>query len=371
MAHIGIDASRMAWARRTGTEQYTAHLVEALTRLETYHHLTLYFNRLPSPPPAWPEQVQVRTMPFPRLWTHLRLSWEMARRPPDLLFVPAHVLPLWRPRRSVATIHDLGYLFFPQAHPRRRRLELHLSTAWNARVATRVIAVSRATRDDLVRIYRVPAERVEVVYHGVEERFHPQEDPAALARYHLPERYFLYLGTLQPRKNLERLLEAYAHLPAGAPTLVLAGARGWYYQRIAATIASLELERRVLLPGYISDQDVPAVLGAATALVYPSLYEGFGLPALEAMACGTPVIASRASSLPEVVGEAGLLVDPLNVEEIAAAMQRLLDDPALGQELRRQGLEQARRFTWERCARETMMVLEKALEVGTFERSNV
>ena len=362
MAEIGIDASRMARARRTGTEQYTTRLLEALVRLPTAHHLTLYFNRRPASAPAWPAHVTVREMPFPRLWTHLRLSWEMARRPPDLLFVPAHVLPLVRPRRTVVTIHDLGYLYFPQAHPPLRRLELHLSTLWNARVAGRIIAVSQATKNDLVHRYRVPAERIRVVYHGVEERFRPISDPAILSRYGLPARYLLYLGALHPRKNLERLLEAYAGLPEDAPPLVLAGPRGWYFERIAAAIASLGLGRRVLLPGYIADEDVPAVLSAALALVYPSLHEGFGLPALEAMACGIPVIASRTSSLPEVVGETGLLVDPLSVEELRAAMACLLADEGLRGELGRRGRERAGLFTWERCARETLDVLEEALK---------
>lgn len=360
MTTIGIDASRMAWARRTGTEQYTAHLLEALVGQGGPHHPRLYFNRLPDPRPAWLEAAEVREMPFPRLWTHARLSWEMLRRPPDVLFVPAHVLPLWRPRRTVVTIHDLGYLHFPEAHPPRRRLELHLSTAWNARVATRVIAVSQATKDDLVRHYRVVPDKIAVVHHGVEERFRPTPDPAAPARYGLPSRYLLYLGTLQPRKNLERLVQAYGRLPGDAPPLVLAGAKGWYFERIAAAIAALGLENRVLLPGYVADADVPALLTGATALVYPSLYEGFGLPALEALACGTPVLAANTSSLPEVVGAAGLLVDPLDVGAIAAAMQRLLADEALRAALSQQGRERAKGFSWDRCARETLAVLEGA-----------
>jgi len=361
MAEIGIDASRIAWARRTGTEQYSARLLQALLRLGTAHRLTLYFNRRPDPLPGWLAGANVRAMPFPRLWTHLRLSWEMARRPPDLLFVPAHVLPLVRPPRTVVTIHDLGYLYFPQAHPPLKGRELHWSTRWNTRTATRIIAISQATKEDLVRHYHVPPERIHVVHHGVEARFRPTLDAPALARYGLPARYLLYLGTLQPRKNLERLLQAYASLPDDAPPLVLAGPRGWYFERIAAAIAGLGLAERILLPGYIPDEDVPAVLSAAVALVFPSLYEGFGLPALEAMACGTPVIAAATSSLPEVVGEAGLLVDPLSVEEIAAAMRQVLEDAGLRAELRQRGMERARLFTWERCARETLAVLEEAL----------
>lgn len=372
MAKIGIDASRMAWARRTGTEQYTTHLVKALTRLPPRHRLILYFNHLPPAPASggdwgdpqgstWPDQVTVRAIPFPRLWTHLRLSWEMLRHPPDLLFVPAHVLPLWRPRRTVVTIHDLGYRFFPEAHPPHRRLELHLSTMWNVRVASRVIAISQATKDDLARHYSVPENKIAVVHHGVAPRFRPTEDSTARAHYGLPERYLLYLGTLQPRKNIERLLRAHAQLPPRAPALVLAGARGWYFERIAAVIDELALGRRVHLPGYIDDADVPALLSGAIALVYPSLYEGFGLPALEAMACGTPVIAADTSSLPEVVGEAGLLVDPLNTEQLAAAIERVWTDEDLHRELRRRGLERAAQFSWARCAEETMDILEEAL----------
>ena len=177
---IGIDASRAAIAQRTGTEVYSLYLIRALLEIGTAHRFRLYFNA-PPPPGLIPEAAhnERRVMPFPRLWTHLRLSWEMLRRPPGLLFVPAHVLPLWRPRRTVVTIHDLGYLFFPQAHTARRRLELHLSTAWNARAASRIIAVSQATKDDLLRRYRIPAERVRVVHHGVAPRFRPTEDPAA------------------------------------------------------------------------------------------------------------------------------------------------------------------------------------------------
>lgn len=364
MATIGIDASRIAWARRTGTEQYSAYLLESLLHIDTPHRFVLYFNRLPTPVPSWLRGAEVRAIPFSRFWTHGRLSWEMLRRPPDLLFVPAHVLPLIHPHRTVVTVHDLGYLYYPRAHPPLRRLELHLSTLWNVRVATRVIAVSGATRDDLIHRYHVAPERVHVVHHGVSPRFRPTQAPETCARYGLPERYLLYLGTLQPRKNLERLLPAYAQLPPSAPPLVLAGGRGWYFERIARAVRAHKLQERVLFPGYISDADLPAVLSHAVAFVYPSLYEGFGMPLLEAMACGTPVIASRSSSLPEVVGDAGLLVDPLSIEAIRAAMERILEDQALRETLRVRGLERARAFSWERCAQETLAVLEQALAVG-------
>jgi glycosyltransferase involved in cell wall biosynthesis len=321
-------------------------------------------------------------MPFPRLWTHVRLSLEMLTAPPDVLFVPAHVLPLVHPRRSVVTVHDLGYRHEPQAHRLLDRLYLELSTRYNARAATRVIADSAATKRDLVQLYGTDPDRITVIPLGVDELFQPVTDAARLAavraKYGIPGDYLLYVGTLQPRKNLVRLVEAWARVIAdcrlqiadlGRRTLVIAGKKGWLYEEIFATVRRLGLEGRVLFPGYVPEEDLPALLSGATAFVLPSLYEGFGLPVLEAMACGTPVIAANVSSLPEVVGDAGLLVDPLDSDALAAALQRLLTDAdpstplraSLRAELRQRGLARAKLFSWPRCARETLAVLERRL----------
>jgi glycosyltransferase involved in cell wall biosynthesis len=375
---IGIDASRAAVGERTGTENYSLNLIGHLLALESGHRYRLYFNRQPAvglgdataqlfPVTA---NLELRVMPFPRLWTHLRLSWEMARQPPDVLFVPAHVLPLVRPRSSVVTVHDLGYLYYPKAHRFVDRLYLDLSTRYSARVASRVIAVSKATKDDLVRRYGIEPGKITVVYSGCDEAMRPVEDKATIekakARYSVQGDYVLSVGTLQPRKNLRRLLEAYAMVRKQAekgetPCLVIAGKKGWLYNQVFQHVVRLGLESEVIFPGYVPQGDLPALLSGARLFVFPSLYEGFGLPVLEAMACGTPVLCSNVSSLPEVAGNAAFLVDPLDVESMAEAMNRLLQDEGLRAQLVKWGFQRVRRFSWERCAGETLAVLENAL----------
>jgi glycosyltransferase involved in cell wall biosynthesis len=382
---IGIDASRATVARRTGTETYSLYLIRSLIALESGHRFRLYTKGRPPDGALWtgpaPAGVEVRPIPLPRLWTHLRLSAEMLAHPPDLLFVPSHVLPRAHPRLSVATVHDLGYLYFPEAHRPRDRRYLDWSTGWNARASAAVLADSQATKADLVRAYGVDGSKVHVVYLGRDEAFAPVRAGEVLARvcarYGIAGPYLLYVGTLQPRKNLARLVEAYARL-VGNPTevrdqrrddagirLVLAGKRGWLYDDLFARVRRLGLEGRVVFPGYVEEGDLPALYSGALAALFPSLYEGFGIPVLEAQACGVPVMTSNNSSLPEVAGDAALLVDPHDVEAIAAAMQRLATDEALRAELVRRGFENIKRFSWEKCARETLAVLESIVDAET------
>lgn len=437
---IGVDASRAAVAHRTGTETYSLHLIHALLRAGTDHTFRLYTNR-PPVDGLLPEglfgraRADIRALPFPRLWTHVRLSAEMLTRPPDVLFVPAHVLPLVHPRRSVATVHDLGFLYYPEAHRPADLRYLRWSTGWNARQSAAVIADSAATKADLVRAYGIPAGKVHVVYlGGPEGTGHPSagveplpmlyhtpaqdalvtnedvqaEQPelrggsvsatqskdvstgteasrtlgyasaqadctAVLHKYGLtdatneaPAPYLLYVGTLQPRKNLTRVINAFARVAARPELagfrLVLAGKQGWLYEDLVAQVERLGLAGRVQFPGYIPSADLPALLRGARAFVYPSLYEGFGLPVLEAGAYGVPVITSNTSSLPEVAGDAALLVDPHDVDAIAAAMYRLVTDDALAAELARRGQENVKRFSWQKCAAETLAVLESVVK---------
>lgn len=356
---VGIDASRATSPQRTGTENYSLYLIGHLLALND-HRYRLYFNVAP-PLGLFPQSDnwEALVMPFPRLWTHLRLSWEMVRRAPDLLFVPAHVIPLIHPR-SVVTVHDLGYIYYPQAHRPFDRLYLDLSTRFNASVAGQIIADSETTKNDLVREYRVPEERITVVYPGC--NLEPADETGGervRERYHLPHKYILHLGTLHPRKNILRLLEAFQFLARDFPDLhlVLAGKKGWLYDEILYKVEGLG--GRVHLPGYIASQDLSPLLRGARLFILPSLYEGFGFPILEAMAAGTPVVCSNASALPEVAGDAALLFDPHDVEAMRETIRRVLEDEALRAELVERGLERAKLFSWERCARETLSVLEK------------
>ena len=273
-------------------------------------------------------------------------------------------MPLAHPP-SVVTIHDLGYRHFPEAHPRLSRLYLDWSTRWSSAVARRLIVPSEATARDLTALYGTPRERIVVIPHGHHPRFRPLppgEVAAGLARLGVEQPYVLFVGTLQPRKNLARVLEAFERLAArGLPhRLALVGQRGWLADPLFARIErpGSPASGRVHLTGYLADDDLALVYTGAAALAFPSLYEGFGLPALEAMACGTPVLASNTSSLPEVVGDAALTADPLDTGAIAAALERLLIDEPLRAQLRERGLARAARFTWRRAAERTLAVLE-------------
>lgn len=369
--HIGIDASRSVGPQRTGTEGYSLHLIRALLALDAASEYTLYFNRPPAAglfPPRL--NLRQRVIPFPRLWTHLRLAAEIAVCRPEVLFIPAHTLPWWHPCPTVVTVHDLGYQYFPWAHPRLARWYLHLSTLFSARTATRVIADSAATKADLVQRYRIPPAKVTVVPLAAGPAFRPVAPEAAQAtarRYGITGEYILFVGTLHPRKNLRRLLEAFAllkrqaHLPH---RLVLAGKLGWRGQELCRTAAQLGLEGQVVFTGFVAEEDLPALMSGCAAFAFPSLYEGFGLPALEAMACGAPVICSDSASLPEVVGNAGLLVDPWDTAALAQGLHRLITDEELRGELKARGLERAAQFSWPRCAHETLAVLKTAAQEG-------
>lgn len=381
---IGIDASRAAKDQRTGTEGYAFHLIRELVPLAEAagHRLRLYFQ-------DWSRRtifdsliVENVVIPWPRLWTHLRLAWELHRRPPDLFFTPAHVIPFTYRGPAVATVHDLGYLFFPEAHTRSQKTYLQWSTRHNAQRSRRVLADSEATKRDMTAHLGTPPQKIDVVYPGLDPELQPVRDEAALAAVQAKYRisanatagatapYFLYLGTLQPRKNVGRLVEAYASAVKAfanapeTPRLVLAGKPGWLSQPIMEQIAALPeaVARRVQVTGYVAEEDKAALLSGATALLFPSLYEGFGFPVLEAQVCETPVLTSNSSSLPEVAGEAALLVDPENVEEIAAGIERLAQDEALRRRLVEAGRENVRRFSWQKAAQAALRTLEEAAQ---------
>jgi glycosyltransferase involved in cell wall biosynthesis len=357
---IGIDASRAGVEHPTGTEVYSRQIIRSLLGLDSTHDYRLYCRdgfSADSFPGA-----DVRVIPLPRLWTHLRLSWEMVHHPPEVLFIPGHVLPIIHPRASLVTIHDLGYLYFPEAHPWLQRTHLDLSTRWNAHAAAHVLAISKATKNDLIARYGIRPGKITVTPHGLDEALAPVEDPVAIeatkARYGITGDYYVYIGTLHPRKNLSRIIDAFTRAHTNA-SLILAGKQGWLYADLYSQIRHLGLERRVVLPGYVADEDKAALLSGALAFVFPSLYEGFGLPVLEAQACGCPVITSTTSSLPEVAGDAALLVDPLDTQAITAAMKRVAADHDLRRALIERGLSNARRFSWDTSAKAVLNAIEQ------------
>jgi glycosyltransferase involved in cell wall biosynthesis len=283
----------------------------------------------------------------------------------DVLHSVNNVLPLLYRGRTVVTVHDLASLAVPKRFRLAKRLYLQHFTRLSVAKADRVIAVSSHTRRDIMAYFRPPANKVALVPQGVAERFQPQPNAqrGALGRLGISREYILFVGRMEAGKNLLRLVKAYASLGAELRArfqLVIAGPEGDATPGLREQVRGLGLEGDVVFPGYVPEEDLPALYCLARLLVLPSVYEGFGLPLLEAMACGTPVVASRVSSMPEVVGEAGLLVDPQSHEDIARALERLCRDDGLHARLGRLGLAQAAKFGWRQVARQTLRVYEEA-----------
>jgi len=358
---LGIDASRALTDAPTGTEYYSRALIDALLKLDSDCFFRLY-TRATLPSNFFPRTTnyEIRAIPFPRLWTHVRLSYEMLTRSPDALFVPAHVLPLIQPRNSIVTVHDLGYKFFPDAHPRMQRAYLDFSTRWNVKRARVVLADSFATRDDIVKFYDAPREKIRVVYPSYNAEIFKTSAAGEIervrAKYALPAQYLVSVGTIQPRKNYARWLEAFANV-SSAYTLVIVGKKGWLADSIFARARELNLETRVRFLNYVPIQDLPALYAGAQCAVFPSLYEGFGFPALEAQACGAPLVCSNASSLPEVAGAGALYFDPLDTRAMTHAVNVVLTEQAARAELIERGRENLERFDWARAAREFLEIV--------------
>jgi glycosyltransferase involved in cell wall biosynthesis len=301
------------------------------------------------------------------LWEQLVQPLALTRRPPDVLHALGYALPLaWRGRTAI-TICDLSFARYPDLFNRSNAIYLATIARLSARKATIVLTISESTRQDVIKLFGVSPERVTTTYCGVSDRFQPASDSeidALRERAQLPSAFLLYLGTIEPRKNVAGLVRAYARYrqEASDPVpLVLAGGRGWKDREVFDLVDRLGLREWVHFPGYVPNEDLPAWYSAATAFVYPSRYEGFGLPVAEAMACGTPVITTTSSSLPEVVGDAGLLVGPNDEAALTSAIARVASDAELRRTLSLAGRKRVARFRWEQTAAETAGVYERLI----------
>ncbi len=270
--------------------------------------------------------------------------------------------------RKVTIVHDMVVKAYPGTMNLKTKIMLRLCLKKSCKRADKIVTVSAFSKDEIVKYLKIPEEKIVVMPNGVDHSLYhtgyPQQAiEAAKQRYHIAGEYYLYLGTLEPRKNIERLVQAYAKAKVpGGPKLVLAGRKGWLYESIFETVQKLGLAGDVIFTDYVEDADVPLLMSGAKIFLFPSLYEGFGLPPLEAMACGTPVVTSAASSLPEVVGEAALLADPHSIREIAAAITRLERDAQLRERLIQKGLQRAAQFTWEQSAQIFYEVIRSVAE---------
>jgi glycosyltransferase involved in cell wall biosynthesis len=301
------------------------------------------------------------------LWEQTVLPRLLSRLQADLLHAPAFVAPIASRCAQVITVHDLSFLRYPKYFRTGNRIYLALMTGIACRRAAGVIAVSDFTGQEVTKLLKVSPERVHTVYHGVAPRFRPlpEEDVARFRRIHgLPERFILYMGTLEPRKNLIRLIQAFDKLRDPSLHLVLAGAKGWLFEEIFGEVERLDLTDRVHFPGFVPDEDQAFWYNAARVFAYVSVYEGFGMPVVEALACGAPTVTASTTSLPEAGGSGVLLTPPDDVGAMADALHRVLSDAVLRGRLRELGFAQAARFSWDATARETAEVYRRALSGG-------
>ena len=372
---IAVNAqliSDQAGYRGAGVNNYGRQLLRALGQAalagQTEHKIKAFVH---APGLQIPGVELVRSrMPLERpeariVWEQSLLPGELARHNAQVVHGLVNVLPLATRVPGVVTVHDLSFVRTPETLPPLKRFYLARLCAASVRRARAVIAVSRQTADDVEHYFGVPPNKVRVIHNGVASEFVPGP-PRAQAQFRaahgLPTRYLLYLGTLEPRKNLEMLVRAFAGWRSMAPgaaadvKLVLAGGKGWYYETIFKEVNSLGLTGDVLFPGFVSPAELPDWYRGAVAFIYPSMFEGFGLPVLEAMACGTPVICSQAASLREVTGAAALALPAADEAAWTNAMHLLCDQPAAAAELRRRGLEQAAKFSWQLSAQKTIQV---------------
>ncbi len=361
---IGIEVTA-AVRQGGGIGRYVRELLAALAALPAgaEHRFRLFYaspTPLPFPLPALPPNFTARHLPWhdiwlARLWHRARLPLpvELLTGPIDVYHAPDFTLPPVRVP-SLLTVHDLSFERDPTSAAPGLRAYLKTVVPRSVARATHIVAVSQATRGDLIDLYGTPAEKISVLYEGVDPHFVPTPDPAIRRKYGLGDRpYILAVSTIQPRKNYQRLIRAFAQLPPAFAdfNLVIAGGKGWLYDDIFAEADQPRVRGRVLFPGFVADADLPALYTGAALFAYPSLYEGFGLPLLEAMACGTPTLASTASSLPEVAGDASVLVDPYDPAAIAEGLQRAIAESA---PLQKKGLARAARFRWDESARQLL-----------------
>jgi glycosyltransferase involved in cell wall biosynthesis len=370
---IGIDV-RLTYYRQGGISWYAIRLLTALAKLDTENEYLLLQDRRHREPVVSASnfrRVGLLTPAHHRLeqWP---LSLETRRLGLDLIHSPDFIPPLHNRIPAVITVHDLGFVLFPHfltADAARYYGQTELA----ARRASRIIAVSRSTANDLVRLMGVPEAKITVIYEAADPIFSPlprEEAKAHLAAVglHVPDEFILFVGTIEPRKNLHTLLQAYHRLRSDYRLelpLLLVGAPGWLYEDIMKRVNELRLRQHVHFLGTVANTALRSLYNLALLLAHPAYYEGFGLTVLEAMACGTPVICSKAGSLPEVAGDAALLIPPEDTEAWAAAMYRLLNDAELQADLRARGLRQAARFSWEKAAQETLAVYRQAVTVGS------
>jgi glycosyltransferase involved in cell wall biosynthesis len=374
---IAIDIS-LTMGENAGVSSYTRGLLEGLAAIDAENEYLLYsYLDVLQPLLAVPRKANfsLRTLQlgaehWERVWLRADLPPKEALEAADIIHSPFFNAPKDHHGSLVVTIHDISFLLQPQFHTEANRLHCLQGTLNAALYADRIIAVSAQTKKDLMDYFAIPEDRIRVVHEASNKIYYPERNVECiqdtLQRLKIFHNFILFVGSLEPRKNLQTLLQAYATYVkhhAGPELLVVAGAQGWLNGDISRIVADLGLEERVKFLGYVKEADLRVLYSVAKLFVYPSFYEGFGLPPLEAMACGAPVITSNTSALPEVVGDAALLIDPHSSEALCQAMRTVLADGDMRSQMRRKSLDRAQLFSWERAARETLAVYQEVCPI--------
>ena len=367
--HIAIDAHSVG-AGLGGNETYATNLIEALADIDSVNRYTLYVTKKEAVERfanRWPNVHLRLTLPHtPLVRIPLTLTVELRRRPVDILHVQ-YTSPPFTPCPVVNTIHDLSFEHLPETFKRRSWRQMRLTIRRSAQSAAHILTDCDFARDDILKTYGIAPERVTAVPLAAAVRFSPVRDERELDRvrnkYGINGKYILTVGSIQPRKNIPRLIRAYSMLCSERnleplPKLVVVGKRGWLYEDTLATAESSTVRDRIILTGYVDDKDLPALYSAASCFVYPSYFEGFGIPPLEAMRCGTPTITGDRTCFPEIIGDAGLMVDPFDEQAIKLGIVRVLTEQTLRDELIEKGLERANSYDWLKTARQTLDVYE-------------
>jgi len=378
---IGIDIRVLTRGTRTGVEEYVLNLLPALFSLDNSIKYKLFYNAYRKVPLnySWLNLPNVELCEF-RIPNRLLFATAGYLNQPkidkllngvDVYFNPHFfVAPVSKKCRQVMTFHDLSFEHHPQLFGWRKMLwqKFLMNTRQEAQQADKIIAVSESTKQDLVNLYGIEPKKIKVIYSGISnvilnEAKNPMDNKKIKEKYKLPEKFILYFGTIEPRKNLIGLIKAFEllkkKLVIGHWSLVIAGERGWLYEDVFRTAKESKYHRDIIFTGFVEEEDKPYLYHLAELFVYPSFFEGFGFPPLEAMACGVPTIVSNNSSFPEVVGDAAIMIDPYKIDELAWAMEMALLDKDLRQRLKRKGIAQAQKFSWQKCAKETLEVLTK------------
>jgi len=371
---IGINA-RYLQRHITGIERYTMELIKSMSEIDDIDRFMLFFNKHEKVPEITKSpNFENYVSPFPTKMVFMRILWEelilyreIKKKKIDVFHGPSFVVPFFKPKRCkyVNTIHDLSWFYYPESFTFFNRLFFKLFLPRSIKNSDIVIADSRSTKKDIIKFFHAEPAKIKVVYLGIDEDFSKSAENGVnegiLRKYKIPKEYILSIGSLLPRKNVVNMIKAFNGLKKKGlkEKLVIIGREAWLYEQIFSVIKDLGIEEEVIFTGYVGDKDLPYLYSMAKLLLFPSLYEGFGLPILEAMACGCPVITSNVSSMPEVAGDATVLIDPKSVKEITAAMDSIINDRKLRSKLIKRGYEQAKKFSWKKTAEETLDIYNK------------